>query len=1485
MDITQATPDMTAGQPPANPQPDQPPAIPVGPDQTPAVPPQTQEQPPQQPAATPQAPAAPQPQAAPVNASAEPSTAVNPEPLSVNPSKDDLLQKYVNQDLIPDHGDILNGLRTGDLQLEDVMAGWDKFKKDAKNKIVDQEGNVTTKAAVAVAQQDTSMLGEMKDNVIENIGKAWDQNIYVAQQFSSGVSLNTVMPTETIQLTNQIGGTPFTLIDPVTKYVGTMANLIGMGLGAAAATLVASTLPVVGPVVEAIGEAKEALQAAEPASGIVSKLGWHAKSILANQPELAGIGAVNVAGSGLIKGRPIGDILTDIPMGMMEFMIGGAALHVPMVAAGEVVTKFGPRMGNAATAYLGDYAKYFGGTDNMSAADRAANATQLLRNYLPEVINADTMDEKIMSYEKIKTDHPDLMTEESERHLNALYKVKALGVTSGPVSEAEAVEGANAVKYIKNKESKEFCQKVYQDDNGELNGLYKNSPALQNLIENGKYEDAALMSQDLFRNSIKENQTLKDLIMQPYMNDTNSVGDYFAARIKYKTDASNMPDGLDQLITDYGNNPTEQGLSDMTDALKGKSPAKTLKSIFGINPKRLLTEGDEAFVDVRLNPKDASTVADQMLKNIFDAASKDKVMKFGKMIDTRDGTELTSYSLPKDTNDLIKATATYNKQYVQTALQAYNRPDFVGPMFSVTDGVVVDKDNNWGHVDSDMSKKIQSQINLNRLSFENAFEINKNAAIKTRISKAYDDLNNETDLAKKNDIQKQLDKLKTDQVNSTAALAAHSREIIGEGNTLSALDPAEQKQIAATVADMYKTKSNSYASMQSFGMKDNPFYMKDDTETADFIHASSISKGDTNFDISPTRNSFSLLDIERRWEGEYGYNNPLSQFANTTRQRMMMVENEADRIIGELKQTGITKDNEDKILRDYIRKKITTSSPEFLALDAPAQARILESAPKVQAITDDIFKNINAVRRYCNLPEVAYKEDYVTAFHKNMVDLQQITDKLSNDLPLSIKDKDGNIVSTLDSGRLYKMEQQVSDPTRMQFGHEFHQGEAKDPDDQLGAIQAISKYAKPALNQIYMTDLVRKLDAMRAISPPRLGENLTIFKNKMMGMPGDTDSKWRGLAQVLAQKGGQATTKANIAGNVGLVVKRLGTSLFDAALHPKDYMTALAKWGTEEHQDFVARSTAVGLRKRFEGIDLTNPYDEMFKKIPLLPEGVSDKVNEILQNWPKWTMAAFTTADRTVTELSAFAADQRALRAGITNPDMRQAYSDRTANKMHASFASIDSPDFHDSILGRTVGRFQTFANNMGSILIHDLPLMAQKEGASTAINTLMRGAVAAHLQNEIAARLGMPHIVDWTSFVPFASQLTSMKNVPTKTLPIPAIQAIQGAVNIAKAGQTTNEKDKLVGKTRSAQALEELLNVGPSIAGISGGGQMVKTGKAIFNYKDQMHKLRSVDRPKAYIFGPSAVKYNETEKAAGPSSLERTEKNIKRGLGRLLGR
>ncbi len=1316
---------------------------------------------------------------------------------------DNTLKSMVANDQLPNDPAILQDITNGKLNIEDVVKRHAQVKANFPTMIGDSAGKINAPETLKQEPQSPDFAQKMQDGLAAGFDKAQKDMRYWAAKGVSGLSFG-IADDKMAKLTGGFLDPNAQPTDMNAKVVGMWASLNGNIMTGMLGGMALKAVPVVGPAINAIEES------AANATGLMK----HAKAIAGVVAEAAPMGFVSGVAKSAIHGNGIKDVISDGLVDAAVFSAGGIALYPLAAGAGYLFGK--AKMGRANA--VNDLATK-AGQDIAEAASKP----------IEEGGTVTRADNVIEALGQVPTEQK---TPEMAKLEISLKKIRAANPEAGPGMALQIAQNPEVTKGLLSYDAKEAATNLFLKDGAPLKSLYDTNDSIKSMVDNGNYVDAVQSVQGAFRDQVKDYKTLGEVVAAPFTNDAKSVYDIVADRVLGRNNPDKYPGLTKNLLTDYFMNPTPENQA----ALSAVAPKRVLgNEVYGFGP------------DIRIRASEADKLVGNILETHLKSLAGDGSIKLGDI------------GKIKDTESILKAAITLNKDVSSKIIDSYRGWG--------------DAQGQYAFAPKEIQDAIPDEINMRRIMLEKQGEMMSVVETRNKIS----DITQQIRDAKTGSIQKteggakfvgmedaqnigrlnnQLDTLRTDYKDSAGRLYGMTSAFNDSAAKLNSLPDATQAQVRKFVDGVWlPTKSqmgvtNTSDYLSRFGYKDNPLYLKNNSQMADYMNALMVAGKD--FSALPTKDIFSplrpvskgFLNIEnvQRWVNkDFGPNNPIDQLIQQIKDRDAAATVTSNSYYDQIRGMGIKAGTkESALLQQFAEKRLLPTDPQFLNLPAETQQKIVSANKTLRGIYDEIIDGHNAMAEQMNIPQINKREDYVTHF--------QDTQETIGSMLKGFFNGDKEIINPFD-GKAFNVSRLTSkaDPTKTFLSWELPRQGTEFTDDAVGAMQ---KYIPSSMKRIFNMDLVREVDAAKAMAPENAGQFLQKIKeNYLLGIPSDIEKMTPDSLKTELKFGQKMMAQGEIFYKANTALEKLSSTVMNLGINAKDALATIPQMFTQEGDRIWGQSTNKVLRNSVENVDLdAQLFKGALKDWNAVPGTESAKAGfDYYKQFGKWALQTFDQVSAKHAFLTGY---RQALNAGADAGGAAR-YADRMVDALHNGMSQIDAPQYARSTLGRALFQFQSFTTNLAGTLMNDLPNMAFHDGPARAVSAIVRTVAGASIVNEVFKDMGIPAPLSLKTFIPLMS--TYRMGVP-------------GVLAAAKDLYQEFGDDAKASSAATAALGKMAWDL------IPGGGQIrnMVTG---YQQTEPGGKLPVADRAKAMIFGPGMVKIGEQqqqEEKYNPSPFEK---------------
>lgn len=1317
-----------------------------------------------------------------------------PQPTTTNALNqaigDSTIKDMVSANKIPDNPQVIQAIKDGSVNIDDVVQRHSQVKANFPTMIGDSSGKVNAPEVLKQEPAAPDFTQKMSDGLAAGFDKAQKDMRYWASKGISGLTFG-IADDKMSQLTGGLLDPNATPTDTNAKVVGMWASLNGNIMTGMLGGMALKAVPVVGPAISSLEES------AANATGFAK----HAKAIAGVVAEAAPMGFVSGVAKSIIHGNDIKDVISDGLVDAALFSAGGIALYPLAAGAGYL---FGKAKSVRAGA-VNDLAVKTG----QGIADAAATP-------IAEGSTATRADNVIDALGKIPADQK---TTDMTNLEISLKKIRAANPVAGPGMALDIAKNPEVTRGLLQYDAKEAATNLFLKDDAPLKSLYDTNDSIKSMVNNGNYVDAVQSIQGAFREQVRDYKTLGEVVSAPFTNDAKSVYNVIADRVLARNNPEKYPSLTKNLLTDFFTNPTPENQA----------------ALSAVAPKRVL--GNEVYgfgADIRIRASEADKLVGNILETHLKSLAGDGSINMGDI------------GKIKDTDSILKAAITLNKDVSSKIIDSYKGWG--------------DAQGQYVFAPKEIQDAIPDEINMRRIMLEKQDEMasvvdtrNKISDITQQIRDAKSGSIQKTsegakfvgmdDASKIGNLNSQLNILRTDYKDSAGRLYSMTSDFNDAASKVGALPENTQKQVRDFVDQVWlPTKSQMGINqtqdyLSRFGYKDNPVYLKNNSQLADYMNAMMVSGKDfpalESKDIfSPLRPvSKGLLNVEnvQRWVNkDFGPNNPIDQLIQQIKDREASATVTANSYYDQIRGMGIKAGTkESALLQQFAEKRMLPTDPQFLSLPSETQQKLISSNTTLRNIYDEIIDGHNAMAEKMNIPQINKREDYVTHFQDTQESIGSMLKGFFNG--------DKEIFNPFD-GKAFNISRLTSkaDPTKTFLSWELPRQGTEFTDDAVGAM---NKYIDPAMKRIFNMDLVRQVDAAKSMAPENAGQFLQKIKeNYLLGVPSELDKMLPGQLKSELKFGQKMMAQGEIFYKANTALEKLSATVMNVGINAKDALATIPQMFTQEGDRIWGMSTNKVLRNGVENVDLdAQLFKGMMQDWNSVPGTESAKAGfDYYKQFGKWALQTFDNVSAKHAYLTGY---RQAINAGADIGGAAR-YADRMVDALHNGMAQIDSPQYARSTLGRALFQFQSFTTNLAGTLMNDLPNMAFHDGPARAVSAIVRTVAGASVVNEVFKAMGIPAPLSLKTFIPLMS---------TYRMGVPGV--------LAAAKDLYQELgDDSKASTAATKALGKL-----AWDMVPGGGQMrnIVTG---YQETGPGGKLPASDRVKAMVFGPGMVRVGEQQ-------------------------
>jgi len=986
------------------------------------------------------------------------------------------------------------------------------------------------------------------------------------------------------------------------------------------------------------------------------------------------------------------------------------------------------------------------------------------------------------------------------------------------------------------KENKSMVDNMVDDlflkPNAPAAEIYNKSDHLKRLVESGKKVDALQQYSTMVRAQTKANQPLQEYIKEPFILDRDILPTFMADVLLSKNKYQGLGQEARGKLINYFDQPNAQNEADLMLVVNNKNKP-VFKMAQGKRDLAATVNGN-----IRLNSEQVDDLLSQQLSSMFNGLSNRSIGEKG----------VQSLS---DFDGFLNAMTTLNKPLFRTVAQAF-----------VSNKA---KEDIFLNVESKDIPMVESLLNR-RIDREHLSWL-----VKQRIS-LNDKIKNTSDSAIiesfKNDLKKNNRAISRVQNRISASEIGLNGQSIPQAELERLTNIADSifipridsinKKLSPEIAAKINAKESirGQAIKNAIFNRDNPNIIKDMTDFSDILQAMDYAGYDVNLG-----NSGGILkdfsNIQRKAADEFGLNSPFQKIFNVINRQDIAKIQFKNYWMKELRMNNPdlkpgSKAN--KFLADYLEGKLTKTNeagnivelPEFKALSAREQEAIKKASKWMpDALTNKILQN------GVNGPDFSFESiNDVLARNGDKTINPRTVDAQGNPVQYMPYYGDSWSIAKAKFVAFLKGEKDPTNftgispdiplrgPQRKKASFERARSglsEAKGI-KRLGAIESFEKYVSDAADIIYGTDLSKSIYAASNFAPSQIGQSLRDIADRyVIGIPDETLNTIHG--KILSEMR-RRISNAVLLGNPGVAVQQLLSIPLNAAIGGKEAFTAIFKRATKDGKDAIAMSQNLYLRDiKSEGFELGKGL--VRQGLRKLGKGGNAAAStlDMYEGFMGETLRVFDKEAATHAYLTGY---QKGIKAGL-KPEEAAKYGDYMVGLLHGQMTKIGQPQFMQSVYGRTLMQFQSFATNMFSTLKDDLPKIVMSDGPTKSFNNIVRAYMNMTLTNEVLRDNGLPPQFDLGSFFP--PWEGNRGNIPGS---VGVVMNILNFISQLSSGKyETNKKPKpgsyfgIKGTDlNSDEALNRAENDLINLTGIPGARSMVKWIKG--SDKDLKKEVRS---------------------------------------------
>lgn len=1020
--------------------------------------------------------------------------------------------------------------------------------------------------------------------------------------------------------------------------------------------------------------------------------------------------------------------------------------------------------------------------------------------------------------------------------LSAIEKIKAtkplVGLQSALLANPEVLRSSF-------EDSLAGTSRALFGEGGPYNSLLGQNKSLKLLFDAGKHKDVLDSAQTALTDQIAKNPEAKEHIIAPFAQDTTIMNKVYANRLlKGVKNPDDYPSLQKNLLNYLGDKSEENAL-----LLSQDAPKKFMQRV----------ENKEKYFDPRLNSKEI----DGLVGDIFHEA-----------INTLAGGGKTPFSPQsfgkfKAIDDTLTAAITFNKELSRNFIEAYGvnsqafddnfvKLDKTGMLGSARDAVYLKNLNAERNITLSTRRQLTSAMQETETALKSATDPKALADLNAQLTVLKDKrrvlnltfANQNREMRKLTSVLDRLpeaDKIQLDEVLARVHVPRRAGQPFGDvlNANLEAgakaegikrqIANAEEQGLSDNITSTLESKlkelrhsktgyiQNAQRYKGQFGAGDNPYFVREGSELADTMNSFMV----TGTDIKEVKKftfpfGVNLDNPRRQMQREFGHNNVFEKSFDKIKTADSMVNDQVKYFNDEINKIGIRQGStESALLQKFGEGRLKKTDPEFLALKPEIQKKLIDGNGKMRVMYDGILDKINSVMRSNALPEIPKLDNFYTHFQQTMDSVPQ---RIKKFLAGEFSDVDENLFDGK-NGRMFWKSTFESDPKATMFKSAKHRNGGEFVDDAIGGIQT---YIKPAMERIFYTDMVREIDTARHFAPKNIGEFLQSIKsNYLLKEPNYLDQSAssalkKGMMVVRSRLG-----KGAIPFNPNTAIQQLLSVPQNFALSPMHGMKAVVQMFTKDGAEAVSLSKNLKMRDPFHlAVDKEASMFEhqVFKKLGInkLNEGMLSKMaDKGGEYWEAMGGFAMNTFDRVAAKHAYLTGFSQAKAKGLGDLGAAR-FADRWVEMVQNDMTRISQPEFYQSVIGKSLGQFQSFMTNFSASIMNDLPKIARTEGGARAVSMITKSVAGMAIANETARSIGIPAPFDLDTFIPF---MGSYRFGPPGELSIPY------QVGEFFMGKATGDK------AMAKKGGKALMRTGTAML-FPGASQVSKVGEAVWDRK-----------------------------------------------------
>jgi hypothetical protein len=975
---------------------------------------------------------------------------------------------------------------------------------------------------------------------------------------------------------------------------------------------------------------------------------------------------------------------------------------------------------------------------------------------------------------------------------------------------------------------------------GPLEYVLNQSPRLKLLMSEGKYSQALEAAQTGMTDMLAKDPEAISYMMAPFGQNSSTLHKVYAERVINSVSNPERYPTLKSNLLNYMDTPSAENAL----LLKQDAPQGFLKKV-----------AKQEFYDPRLRPHEVDQVVGDLFKQ-----------SLGKIAGAQDAAVIGGQIKQGITrfDDILDAAVTFNKEFHRSFIRAFQE----SPL-SFSDSFVKARPEIMGPV--------QDAAQYRNIAIERDMTLSKRRDLNNALTDLAEQLRGTADPAEQQRLNGLIQATKDQRKTLTGVLAQQNRSMRSIETSLSALPQETLKEVDDFVGNIFipkKTGQNfgevlerrmavepeivqlrkkmmaadttipqkeqlfreideirakhrpsreSTASFgKKFGDKENPWFVRGDSELADVMNAFVTAGRDFKESVHSVWSFPFIGNIEnprRIIARELGPNNVFEKSFTMIKDADAAIEKNVKKWAQFIDDLGIKpKSKESAMLQKVGEGRVKLTDQEFLSLPPESQKAIAEALPKTRHFYDTMIDSINAVMVENNLPQIHKRSDYFHHFGETM---ETIPNKIATFMR-------GDAEGMMFEGKGVKMfwkSPTTLDATRTNLSAEKARRGDEFVDD---AITGMKLYTRPALERVFYADAIRQFDTARHFAPQEMGKFIQGIKEDfLLRTPNLMDKQTSGFLKKAAIEIRNRLGRGAILGNVNVALMQLLSIPSNFSVSPKNGAKALLYMNTKEGKAALEMSQSLIKRDALH-MDIDKEAkvfsDVVLKKLGIKGETVEaisaskEKVSQYWQSFGSYAMGQFDKAAARHAYLTGY---YQAVEMGATKQQAAR-FGDKWMELMQNDMTRISQPRFYQSVLGKSFGQFQSFVTNYAGTIMNDLPNIARTEGASKAVSMMVRTVAGLTIANETARATGVPAPYDLASFIPFLGNYRF------------------GAPGLGSL--MPNSVQALIGDDEERTKAQKMLQRSAATLSVSGGGQLYKVYDAFY---DSAGKFRAKPSPK----------------------------------------